>query len=131
IAVGGLADAYGRKSTLFALAVGYFVSAVGCGLAAGGVTFLAARCIGGLAVGCASVVAPLYIAEIAPPAWRGRLVGVSQINVVLGILLSFVSDYYLAAHFAPDVAWRWMLGVVAFPSLIFFLLLFTIPESPR
>jgi sugar porter (SP) family MFS transporter len=130
-ASGRAADAFGRKRALFALAVGYFVSAVGCGLAPGWGTFLAARFLGGLAVGCASVVAPLYIAEIAPPAWRGRLVGVSQLNIVLGILLSFVSDYSLAMHFAPEVAWRWMLGVVAFPSLIFFVLLFTIPESPR
>jgi sugar porter (SP) family MFS transporter len=130
-AIGRAADAFGRKRALFALAAGYFVSAVGCGLAPGWGTFLAARFLGGLAVGCASVVAPLYIAEIAPPAWRGRLVGVSQLNIVLGILLSFVSDYYLARSFAPDVAWRWMLGVVVFPSLIFFVLLFTIPESPR
>jgi SP family xylose:H+ symportor-like MFS transporter len=130
-AIGRAADAFGRKPALFALAVGYIASAIGCGLAPGWGTFLAARFLGGVAVGCASVVAPLYIAEIAPPAWRGRLVGVSQLNVVLGILLSFVSDYYLAAHLAPDVAWRWMLGVVAFPALVFFVLLFTIPESPR
>jgi sugar porter (SP) family MFS transporter len=130
-AIGRAADVFGRRRALFALAVGYFLSAVGCGLAPGWGTFLAARFLGGLAVGCASVVAPLYIAEIAPPVWRGRLVGVSQLNIVLGILLSFVSDYYLARSFAPDVAWRWMLGVVAFPSLIFFVLLFTIPESPR
>jgi sugar porter (SP) family MFS transporter len=125
------ADSFGRKRALFALAVGYFVSAVGCALAPGWWEFLASRFLGGIAVGCASVVAPLYIAEIAPSQWRGRMVGLSQLNVVLGILLSFVSNYYLAAHFEGNVAWRWMLGIVAFPSLAFFLLLFTIPESPR
>jgi sugar porter (SP) family MFS transporter len=131
LAAGRPADAFGRKKVLFAIAVAYFVSAVGCGLAPDWWRFLLARLLGGLAVGGASVVAPLYIAEIAPPDWRGRLVALSQLNVVVGILLSFLSNYFLAAHLDFEVAWRWMLGVVALPSLAFFLLLFTTPESPR
>jgi len=129
--VGTLADLLGRKKILFGLAVAYLVSAVGCAVAGDWWTFIIARFLGGLAIGGSSVVAPLYIAEIAPPAWRGRLVALSQLNVVAGILLSFASNYVIAAAFDEAVAWRWMLGVVAVPSLVFFLLIFTISESPR
>ena len=129
--VGKAADHFGRRKVLFALALAYFISALGCAVAQDWLTFLLARFLGGLAIGGSSVVAPLYIAEIAPPAWRGRLVALSQFNVVLGILLSFESNYAIAAAFDPDTAWRWMLGVVAVPSLVFFLLVFTISESPR
>lgn len=130
-AVGAPADAFGRKNALFAIAAAYLVSAVGCALAPEWYTLLAARLLGGVAIGAASVVAPMYIAEIAPAQWRGRLVAVSQLNIVVGILISFVSNYLLARLFEPEVAWRWMLGVVAVPSLAFLLLLFTVPESPR
>jgi sugar porter (SP) family MFS transporter len=130
-AAGKPADVFGRKNVLFVLASFYFVSAIGCGLAQDWGTFLAARFLGGLAIGGASVVAPMYIAEIAPGPWRGRLVALSQLNVVIGIVLSYLSNYLLAEFLDEGVAWRWMLGVVAFPSAAFFLLLFTIPESPR
>lgn len=129
--VGKLADLLGRKKILFGLAVAYLVSAVGCALAQEWYGFIAARFLGGLAIGGSSVVAPLYIAEIAPPTWRGRLVALSQLNVVAGILLSFASNYVIAGAVDEAVAWRWMLGVVAVPSLVFFLLIFTISESPR
>ncbi|WP_020473978.1 sugar porter family MFS transporter [Zavarzinella formosa] len=128
---GPLANLHGRKKILFVLAITYLISSIGCGLAQSWWFFLTARFLGGLAIGGSSVVAPLYIAEIAPPVWRGRLVGLNQLNVVVGILLSFVSNYAIASWLDSETAWRWMLGVVAVPSLVFFLLVFTISESPR
>lgn len=125
------ADGWGRKKTLFLLAVLYFGSSVGCAVAPGWLFFVVARFIGGLAIGGASVVAPMYIAEISPAHLRGRLVALNQLNIVLGILVSFVSNYFIAQHWGPEEAWRWMLGVVAAPSLLFFVLLFVICESPR
>jgi MFS family permease len=89
------------------------------------------RFIGGLAVGGASVVSPMYIAEISPARLRGRLVAVQQFNIVLGILLAFFSNYLLAGMDLGDVTWRWMFGVEAFPAAAFFFLLFRIPRSPR
>jgi MFS transporter, SP family, xylose:H+ symportor len=129
--IGWPADRLGRKKVLFGLAVAYFVSSVGCGLAPDWYTFLAARFLGGLAIGGASVVAPMYIAEVSPPAWRGRLVAVNQLNVVAGILLSYLSNYLIDQAVPSATAWRWMMGVVAVPSLVFFVVLFFIPESPR
>ena len=130
-AVGGPADRFGRKHVLLVLAVFYFVSAIGSAFAQGWIEFLLYRFLGGLAVGGASVVAPMYIAEIAPARLRGRLVAVNQLNVVSGILLAFLSNYLIAAYIGGDFAWRWMLGVEAFPAAIFFVLLFFIPFSPR
>jgi sugar porter (SP) family MFS transporter len=129
--VGKPADAFGRKNVLFALAICYFVSAAGCGLAQNWWEFLVARFIGGLAIGGTSVVTPMYIAEISPPHLRGRLVMINQLNIVLGILLCCVSNYLVARYFPFEVAWRWMLGVLAFPSIILFFLIFSILESPR
>ena len=131
LAIGKPSDVFGRKNALFALAVCYFVSALGCGLARNWWEFLAARFLGGLAIGGASVVTPMYIAEISPPHLRGRLVMVNQLNIVIGVLLSYVSNYLIAQYFEFDVAWRWMLGLLALPSAIFFFLIFSIPESPR
>ncbi|HVU34849.1 MAG TPA: sugar porter family MFS transporter [Opitutaceae bacterium] len=125
------ADAWGRKPTLLLLAILYFVSAVGCALANAWIVLVVARFIGGIAIGGCSVVAPMYIAEISPPQVRGRLVAVNQLNIVVGILLSFVANYLIARHVAGDSAWRWMLGVVAVPSVAFFVLLFGVVESPR
>jgi sugar porter (SP) family MFS transporter len=130
-AVGRPTERWGRRRILIVLAVLYFVSAVGSAMAGSLLSFVIYRLIGGLAVGAASVVSPLYIAEIAPARLRGRLVAVNQLNVVLGILLAFLSNYLVAQAFAPAVAWRWMLGVEAFPAAGFFFLLFLIPESPR
>ncbi len=122
-------DRFGRKATLLAIGVLYVVSAVGCGFAQGVSSFIAARFIGGLGIGISTVTAPLYISEIAPPAYRGRLAGMFQFNIVFGIVIAFLSNALLAG--VGENAWRWMLGVAAFPSLIYTLMCFGIPESPR
>ncbi|NML67652.1 sugar porter family MFS transporter [Hymenobacter sp. RP-2-7] len=122
-------DALGRRATLSWIAVLYLVSAVGAALSPAWVPFMLFRFLGGLGVGASSVTAPLYISEVSPPESRGRMVGMFQFNVVFGILLAYLSNYLLK-NVGPD-AWRWMLGVQAFPALAFFLLLFRIPESPR
>ncbi len=125
------ADAIGRKRTLITMAVLYFVSALGTALAQNLTQFALFRFIGGLAIGGASVVSPMYIAEIAPARLRGRLVELNQLNIVIGILLAFASNYVTARVVGADIAWRWMLGVMAAPSALFFACLFFIPESPR
>lgn len=130
IAVGKPGDALGRKKVLIGLAVLYTISAIGSALAGNWYWFLFYRFIGGLAVGGSSVMAPMYIAEIAPADKRGQLVAVSQFNVVLGIFVAFLSNYLLAGVIETD-AWRWMLGIETLPAVIFFLALFFIPDSPR
>ncbi len=122
-------DRFGRKATLLWIGILYFVGAVGSGLATNVSLFIIARVIGGLGIGISTVVAPLYISEIAPPKYRGRLAGMFQFNIVFGILIAFVSNALLAG--IGDNAWRWMLGVAAFPSLIYTLFCFSLPESPR
>jgi sugar porter (SP) family MFS transporter len=122
-------DRFGRKATLLSIGLLYIFSAVGCGFANGIGMFILARFIGGLGIGISTVAAPLYISEIAPPAWRGRLAGAFQFNIVFGILVAFGSNYLLKE--VGDNAWRWMLGVAAFPSLLYTLLCFALPESPR
>ena len=129
--VGKPTDIYGRRTILIVLAVFYFVSAVGSAVAPTWFLFLFFRFLGGLAVGGASVVSPMYIAEISPAHLRGRLVAVNQLNVVSGILLAYISNWLVAKYMMEDVAWRWMLGVEAFPAALFFVLLFFIPYSPR
>jgi len=123
------ADRFGRKATLLWIGVLYLVGAVGSGLAPNVATFIAARVIGGLGIGISTVVAPMYISEIAPPKHRGRLAGMFQFNIVFGILIAFVSNWLLAG--IGENAWRWMLGVAAFPSLLYALFCFGLPESPR
>lgn len=123
------ANRFGRKVTLIWIGVLYLIGALGSGWAANVWIFIAARLIGGLGIGISTVVAPMYISEIAPPQHRGRLAGMFQFNIVFGILVAFVSDALLAG-IGPN-AWRWMLGVAAFPSLIYTLLCFGLPESPR
>jgi sugar porter (SP) family MFS transporter len=122
-------DRFGRKATLLWIGVFYFVGAVGSALAPNVATFIAARAIGGLGIGISTVAAPLYISEIAPPKARGRLAGMFQFNIVFGILIAFVSNALLAG--VGENAWRWMLGVAAFPSLLYTLFCFGLPESPR
>jgi len=122
-------DRFGRKATLLWIGVLYIVSAVGCAFAGGVSSFIAARFIGGLGIGISTVAAPLYISEIAPPAYRGRLAGMFQFNIVFGILIAFLCNALLAG--IGENAWRWMLGVAAFPSLFYTLMCFGIPESPR
>jgi sugar porter (SP) family MFS transporter len=127
---GGLpTDRFGRKKTLLAIGVLYLISAVGCAFSTGVWPFIAARFIGGLGIGISTVVAPLYIAEIAPAGYRGRLAGMFQFNIVFGIVIAFVSNALLSG-IGPN-AWRWMLGVAAFPSLIYTVMCFGLPESPR
>lgn len=122
---------YGRKKTLIVMAVFYFVSAVGSACPWDWYSFLFFRFLGGIAVGGASVVSPLYTAEISPAKTRGVLVAVTQFNIVVGILAAFFSNYLISEMALGDVAWRWMFGVEAFPAALFFCLLFIVPESPR
>jgi sugar porter (SP) family MFS transporter len=124
------ADKYGRKKSLLIIAVLYAVSAVGSALANTWEGFLIYRFIGGLGVGASSVIAPMYIAEIAPAHLRGRLGTTFQLNIVGGILLSYFSNYWISRAIENE-AWRWMLGVESIPAFLFFILLFIIPESPR
>jgi MFS transporter, SP family, arabinose:H+ symporter len=123
------ADRFGRKATLLWIGVLYFVGAVGSAFAQNVETFIIARVIGGLGIGISTVVAPMYISEIAPPKNRGKLAGMFQFNIVFGILVAFVSNALLAG--IGENAWRWMLGVAAFPSLLYALMCIGLPESPR
>jgi sugar porter (SP) family MFS transporter len=122
-------DRFGRRATLLWIGLFYFVSAVWSGLATDVYSFIIARFIGGIGVGVSTVAAPLYISEISPPDRRGRLTGMFQFNIVFGILMAFLSNALLAG--VGDHAWRWMLGVEAFPALLYTVLCFGIPESPR
>jgi MFS transporter, SP family, arabinose:H+ symporter len=123
------ADHFGRKATLLWIGILYFVGAVGSGLAPNVTVFIIARVIGGLGIGISTVVAPMYISEIAPAKHRGRLAGMFQFNIVFGILIAFVSNALLAG--IGENAWRWMLGVAAFPSLLYTIFCIGLPESPR
>ena len=123
------ADRLGRKVTLLWIGALYLLGAAGSALAPNVWVFIAARAIGGLGIGISTVVAPMYISEIAPPKHRGRLAGMFQFNIVFGILIAFVSNTLLAG--VGENSWRWMLGVAAFPSLLYSLLCFGLPESPR
>ena len=129
IIVGKPGDIYGRRAMLLLTGAAYFVSAIGSALATGWYTLLIFRFLGGVAIGAASVMAPMYIAELAPGRLRGRLVAVSQFNIVVGILVAFFSNYLLVGIGADN--WRWMFGVMAVPAAAFFGLLFVVPESPR
>ncbi len=122
-------DKFGRRATLLWIGVLYVISALGCGFANGVGMFIASRVIGGIGIGISTVAAPLYISEIAPPAYRGRLAGMFQFNIVFGIVIAFASNALLAG--TGENAWRWMLGVAAFPSILYTILCFGIPESPR
>lgn len=125
-------DKYGRRDSLRVMAVLYIVSALGCAFAWNWSALVFFRFVGGLGIGGSSVLGPMYIAEIAPAAWRGRLVGFFQFNVVSGILLAYLSNFLVGTqHFTVDFEWRWKLGIAAVPAALFCVLLFTIPRSPR
>ncbi len=124
-------DRYGRRDSLRILAVFYLISALGCAFAWDWYSLVTFRFVGGLGIGGSSVLGPMYIAEIAPAKWRGRLVGFFQFNVVGGILLAYFSNYVVGSQGFGDVEWRWKLGVSALPAALFLLMLFTIPRSPR
>ncbi|HEX4023037.1 MAG TPA: sugar porter family MFS transporter [Acidobacteriaceae bacterium] len=121
----------GRRDSLRIMALLYVVSAVGCGLAWNWDALLAFRIIGGLGIGGSSVLGPMYIAEIAPAQWRGRLVGTFQINIVVGILLAYMSNFVIATLHLGATEWRWKLGVAAIPASLFLIMLLTIGRSPR
>ncbi|WP_242121066.1 sugar porter family MFS transporter [Aestuariivivens sediminicola] len=122
-------DRLGRKQTLIWIGLFYLISALGSALANDPYTFAVFRFLGGLGVGASTIAAPAYVSEIAPAKDRGRLVALYQFNIVLGILIAFLSNYLL--NDIGENAWRWMLGVEAFPALIYTLMLFTVPRSPR
>jgi sugar porter (SP) family MFS transporter len=124
-------ERYGRRDSLRIMAVFYMVSALGCALAWNWIALVVFRFIGGLGIGGSSVLGPMYIAEIAPPKMRGRLVGFFQFNVVLGILLAYFSNYVISRRNLGAFEWRWELGVAALPATLFFIMLFAIPRSPR
>jgi len=127
---GYFADRLGRKKSLFWVGTLFLISSIGSALSQDVYVFMVFRLLGGLCIGASSVVSPLYISEIAPPGKRGFLVALFQFNIVFGILIAYVSNYLLQRSDSPN-DWRWMLGVVAIPSLIFTLLTMLISESPR
>ena len=129
LAVGRPGDFFGRRLVLRVLALLFLVSAIGSGMAWNFSAFIAFRVIGGLAIGGASVLSPLYIAEIAPAAYRGRLAITFQLAIVTGILVAFFSDYLLLNTGSNN--WRWMFISGALPALVFFVLLFFVSQSPR
>jgi sugar porter (SP) family MFS transporter len=124
-------DRYGRRDSLRILAVFYLVSALGCAFAWSWESLVVFRFVGGLAIGGSSVLGPMYIAEISPAKWRGRLVGFFQFNVVSGILLAYFSNYVVGLVHQGETEWRWKLGIAAAPAALFFVMLFLIPRSPR
>ncbi|MFD1787852.1 sugar porter family MFS transporter [Sphingomonas floccifaciens] len=131
LVAGAPADRFGRKSVMVSVAIAYVISSFGTGLAADWNLLIAFRFLGGIAIGAASVVTPIYIAEVSPARFRGRLVALNQLNIVLGILLAFLSNYVIAGLVPPDLAWRWMFGIVAIPSVVFLAVTVVLPESPR
>lgn len=122
---------YGGRAMLRVMAIFYLLSAFGCAFAPNWGILLAARLLGGIGVGGSSVLGPVYIAEISPSHLRGRLVGMFQINIVIGVLLAYVSNFVIARANVGAIEWRLQLGVAALPALLFFVLLFTIPPSAR
>jgi sugar porter (SP) family MFS transporter len=124
------AKRFGRKKVLQVIAIMFIIAALGCAFVSAWGLFIVFRIIGGLAVGASSVIAPMYISEISPAAKRGRLAGSFQVNIVAGIVVAYLTNYLFTSLQLAD-SWRWMLGVMVVPSVIFSLLLMAIPESPR
>ena len=131
LGAGQVGQRLGGRETLRITAILYIVSAVGCGLAWDWNSFLVFRFIGGLGIGASSVLGPVYIAELAPAKWRGRLVASFQFNVVFGILLAYVSNYVIRLMHLGAAEWRWQVGIAGLPAFAFLILLFGIPRSPR
>lgn len=128
--LGGLpAEKYGRKPTLLFIGALYLISAIGSALAPEVYSFMIFRFLGGIGVGISTVVAPMFISEIAPAKYRGRLAGMFQFNIVFGILIAYFSNSLING--IGEMAWRWMLGVEAFPAFIYTVLCVALPESPR
>jgi sugar porter (SP) family MFS transporter len=124
-------DVFGRRDSLKVVAAFYLLCAIGCAFASSLGVIVTARILGGLAVGATSVLGPMYLAEIAPASWRGRLVACFQVNIVLGVLLAYGSNFLLGSLDLGAAEWRWKLGVQALPAFAFLALLFFIPRSPR
>lgn len=131
MSAGAIAQRYGGRETLRATAIIYVISAMGCALAWNWVSLLGFRFLGGLGIGASSVLGPVYIAELAPAKWRGRLVGAFQVNVVLGILLAYASNLGVRLLHLGALEWRVQLGMAAIPAALFLAMLFGIPRSPR
>jgi sugar porter (SP) family MFS transporter len=129
LVAGSPAQKYGRKKVLTAIAIMYLISAIGCASTSAWILFVTFRFIGGIAVGSSSVVGPMYISEISPAPIRGRLAGLFQLNIVTGIFIAFVTNYFFAG--LGENSWRWMLGIMMIPAGLFVVLVRTIPESPR
>ena len=122
---------FGRRDSLRVMALFYVISALGCALAWSWPALIFFRFIGGLGIGGSSVLGPMYIAEIAPTEWRGRLVGFFQVNIVVGILLAYVSNFAIGTLHLGAHEWRWQLGISGLPAILFLIALFAIPRSPR
>jgi SP family arabinose:H+ symporter-like MFS transporter len=128
---GILGDRLGRRDSLRLMGLLYIVSALGCALSPDWYSLVCFRFIGGIGIGGSSVLGPMYIAEISPPKWRGRLVGLFEFNIVFGILLAYFCNYAIGRLGFGDAEWRWKLGVASAPAALFLVMLFTIPRSPR
>ena len=131
LGAGTVGQRLGGREALRLTAILYVVSAIGCGLAWSWPSFMLFRFVGGLGIGASSVLGPVYIAELAPAKWRGRLVGMFQFNIVTGILLAYVSNYWIRTMHLGATEWRWQVGVAVLPAIGFLALLFGIPRSPR
>jgi sugar porter (SP) family MFS transporter len=131
MSAGAVGQKLGSRETLRIMAILYVISALGCAFSWNWSALIAFRFIGGLGIGGSSVLGPVYIAELAPAKWRGRLVGLFQINIVIGILLAYASNYLIAGMNLGTMQWRWQLGIAAAPALLFLVMLFGIPRSSR
>jgi sugar porter (SP) family MFS transporter len=131
LVMGSPGDRFGTRNTLRFIGALYFVSALGCALAWSLSAFVVFRFLAGIAIGGSSVLAPVYLAEIVPARRRGALVGLFQFNIVLGILIAYLSNFVVAQLVAGPDVWRWKLAVAALPALVFFTLMLGIPQSPR
>jgi len=131
IFAGPIGQRIGGRNALRIMGALYILSAIGCAVAWSWPILMIFRFIGGLGIGGSSVLGPVYIAELAPAKWRGRLVGAFQVNVVLGILFAYISNWWIARLGLGVTEWRWQLGIAVVPALLFFILLYTIPHSSR
>lgn len=131
ISSGELGQKIGPRQALRIMALLYLISSLGCAFAWNWPSLVCFRFLGGLGIGGSSVLGPVYIAELAPAKWRGRLVGLFQINIVIGILLAYASNYIIASFNLGAAEWRWQLGIASAPALLFLVLLFAIPRSSR
>lgn len=131
ISSGELGQKIGPRQALRVMALLYLVSSIGCAFSWNWSALVVFRFLGGLGIGGSSVLGPVYIAELAPAKWRGRLVGLFQINIVVGILLAYASNYIIASLNSGPAQWRWQLGIASVPAALFLVLLFAIPRSSR